>query len=377
MRNLKYFTPFLLLITLNSYGQFTVSGKVINQIDKKPIGSATAFFNHTGMAATATDSGTFTLRNVPQGHYQLLVAIVGYNNYSINVTVTQNTHLPDIHLTPKYDTLAGVNIKAKPKISPFYYLFRPDFLGTTLFARQCKILNPWVIDFYDTDLQNSYKAKSNGFVQIENYALGYKINFLLTYFIKDSKTDRTGYSGESYFEEMKGTRQQQLVWEKNRMKCYQGSSMQFLRSLLAGNSKQQGYIIKKAYLKKNPYYDPIEIYDDPMDDEYLYSIKDTILREQDIVLRTNQPGLFGISSGSANANSCLYVEYHEHQQNLSSTSRIPWIWSYDSSYVLFDKPYAVFDFNGIINTPENITFTGFLAEGRVANQLPVDFEPTQ
>lgn len=376
---LKYLAFFLLFITVNSYAQFTISGRVINKTDKKPVVSAVAFLNKTGIASTATDDGSFTLNNVPNGHYVLLVTIVGYNAYKIPITVNGNIRLPLIELTPKNEDLSGITVKGKFKPSPYYYLFRDEFLGSTLFARQCKINNPWAILFYNTDKQGNYSAKSNDFIEIENDALGYKIEVLLIYFTKDFRTDQTKYDGDSYFEEMKGTPEQERTWQKNRMECYRGSTMQFLRAVLAGTAKQQGFHIKKAYLKKNPYYDPIEIYDDMIDDAYLYKITDTTIREEDIVSKTNKPGLFALTRNSTDTTACMYIEYHEpsYSQNGKKEPRVPWIWVNTSSYILFEKPYTIFDYNGIINTNGNVMFTGFLGEARVANQLPVDFQPTQ
>ena len=369
----------LLFITVNSYAQFTISGKIINKTTGKPVASAVAFLNKTGIAATASDSGRFTLKDVPAGHYLLLVTIVGYDAYKVPITVSGDTHLPVIRIDPKNETLRGVTVQAKYKPSPYYYLFRNEFLGSTLFAQQCKIANPWVIIFYNTDKQGNYSAKSDDFIDIENDALGYKIKVLLTYFTKDSNTGQTSYDGNSYFEEMKGTPEQERTWAKNRMECYRGSTMQFLRAILAGTTKQEGFRIRKAYLQKNPYYDPMEIYDDPTDDEYLYKITDTTVSEVDIINKTNRPGLFALTRGSTNPNACMYIEYHEPAYYLDGKKapRIPWIWTNTDSYILFEKPYTVFDYKGIINTNGNVMFTGFFAEARIANQLPVDFEPTQ
>jgi len=66
----KHLAFILLFITVNSYAQFTISGKIINKTTGKPVASAVAFLNKTGIAATASDSGRFTLKDVPAGHYQ-------------------------------------------------------------------------------------------------------------------------------------------------------------------------------------------------------------------------------------------------------------------------------------------------------------------
>ena len=228
-------------------------------------------------------------------------------------------------------------------------------------------------------MNGDYSAKSDEFIEVENDALGYKIKILLNFFTRDYKNDQTDYGGESYFEEITGTPAEEKTWRKNRMECYHGSVMQFLRAVLGGTTLQQGFVIKKAFLKNNPYYDANEIYDDLMDDKYAYKIKNAVIHEQDIVARTNKPGLFALTRDSSDSTSCLYIHYNEpgRSDTLSSRTRTRWIWSTTDCFILFKKPIMIFDYNGIINTRENVKFIGFLEEGRIANQLPTDFEPTE
>ena len=49
------------------------------------------------------------------------------------------------------------------------------------------------------------------------------------------------YEGPSYFEELKGTPEQELQWRKNRMHAYEGSAMEFLRSLLVNKMEKTGF----------------------------------------------------------------------------------------------------------------------------------------
>ena len=378
----KYLIIFFLLITISGYAQVTISGRIINKNDNKPISNAVAFLNRTDIATTSNNDGRFVLKNITPGHYLLSVTIIGYEHYQMPVTLSGDLHLPDIALSPKNDTLNEVTIKEKPKVQSLYYTFFKDFFGDTQFARECKIRNPGIIHFYNTDPQGNYSAKSNTFIEIENNALGYRIKLLLNFFTKTYKDDRTDYDGQSYFEEMKGTPQQEAVWQKNRLQCYQGSQMQFLRCLLAGTTREQGFLIKRANLKINPYYDPNEQFVDLLNDgKYSYKIKDSLLQEQDIVRKTNRPGLFALVRNNSDTSSCLYIEYRDVKAHRlpsgKKEDRIPWIWSFTDSYILFQQPYTVFDYNGVINTHGNVTFTGFLGEARVANQLPMDYEPTE
>ena len=48
------------------------------------------------------------------------------------------------------------------------------FLGNTIHAIRCEILNPWVLDF-ETNNVGFFKAHASDVLQIENYSLGYTL----------------------------------------------------------------------------------------------------------------------------------------------------------------------------------------------------------
>src|SRR5476649_335493 len=181
----RYLIPLLLILSSYAVAQNTVSGRVISKADKKPVPNAVIFISKSAMATTTNDNGEFTLKNIPAGAYQLLITIVGFENYKSGLTVKGNSVMNDIEITPGNHMLNDVTIKAKPRLSSCFPVFEQQFFGNSLFARQCKIINPYAIQFFDIDAQGGFSARSNDFFEIENDALGYKIKFLLLYFIRD------------------------------------------------------------------------------------------------------------------------------------------------------------------------------------------------
>jgi hypothetical protein len=186
---------FWLLLSLQSFAQYTIRGRVVNQADKNPIPNAVVFINNSAIAGTTDNTGHFRL-TAPAGHYNLLVNIVGYKNYRAALILNGDTVLSDIGLTAKVDTLNEVTVKAKAKISSCFAAFEQELFGNTQFARQCKILNPLVLQFYDITPQGGFSARSTDFLEIENGALGYKIKFMLLYFIKDIEKRHSYFRGE-------------------------------------------------------------------------------------------------------------------------------------------------------------------------------------
>jgi hypothetical protein len=388
----KYLFPLLLLMAFNCLGQNIITGRVISKTGKKPVSNAVVFLNNSGIETATDSSGQFTLKNVPHGEYQLLVTIVGYENYKTPIAVSGNGTLSDIVLTPKNEVLNDVVIKAKPKLSPCYYVFITEFLGNSPFARECKIMNPYAIQFFDIDPQGGFSARSGNFIEIDNDALGYKIKFLLNYFNKDVSASRTFFSGESYFEEMKGTLAQQQEWNKNRLECYQGSMMHLLRAIMSDSIKQNGFRIKRAHREDNAFFNRNGLEVDPYDidnsidffgnsDNVRYNDKlsDDVLQGRNILLTTSDAGLFAIAGNKGNNNS-LYIEHTDNTIPVAGGKpiHVPWIWHAKVSFITFDKPYLIFDHNGKVLTPRNVHYTGFFTEQtRVATLLPFDYRPVQ
>ncbi|MGN6177801.1 MAG: carboxypeptidase-like regulatory domain-containing protein [Mucilaginibacter sp.] len=373
MKNLVL--PLLLLLqSFHSFAQFTVSGKIINKADKKPISFATAFLNNTSVASPTNDKGEFSLKNVHPGHYQLIISFIGYEAYKANIAVDENMTIPQIELTASNKTLTQVQVSAKFKLSWHFNEFRREFLGTTDFAKQCKILNPDVLHFDYDDPSKTLSVFSRDFFEIENNALGYKIRYKLEGFTKDETTGSIFYEGPSYFEDMKGTPEQVQQWQKNRMHAYKGSLMEFLRSLLTNKMEESGYEVYKLFRKPNPYFDR---HRDGNSNQYIQKLIDSPLTRQSFLELTDQKGLFTITSAP---DTCLYVRYRKvnltssTQKKIFTSERLKF--KATISILIFKSRFALFDYNGVITNPASVSVEGYFGEGRIAYQLPDDFEPT-
>jgi hypothetical protein len=402
----KLILPLLLLfLSLHSIAQFTIKGRVVNKTDKEPIPSAVVFINNSAIAATTDSAGHFKL-TVPIGQYRLLINIVGYENYSTPIILKGNTVLNDIELIPKIEAIKEVTVKAKATTSPCFPIFVQEFFGNSMFARSCKILNPLVLQFYDITPKGGFSARSSDFIQIENDALGYKVKFYLLYFIKDADKQRCYFNGQSFFEEMHGTPKQEREWRKNRLECYEGSTMQLLRAVMSDSLAENGFRIKRASRKLNPYFNRnglvADAYDinsasalaemasdlgiDDYSDNTHYNDKmqGDFLKGKDILLGTNQKGLYAIS-GISPKDTSLNSFYIEHTKDAipfnGAPVYVPWIWGGKVSFFTFnkpDKPYLVFNTDGKMLNPGVVDIDGFmLGQTRVATFLPFDYRPVQ
>jgi hypothetical protein len=401
--------PLLLLLSFHSLAQYAIQGRVVNKTDKSPVPNAVVFINNSAIAATTDSAGHFRLM-APAGEYSLLVHIIGYESYRAPLALKGNVTIADIELTPKIKAIKEVVVKAKPTLSSCFPAFEQELFGNTPFARQCKILNPLVLQFYDITPLGGFSARSNDFLQIENGALGYRIKFQLLYFIKDMVKRRSYFNGQCYFEEMKGTPKQQLEWRNNRLECYQGSPMQLLHAIISDSLAENGFRVKRASHELNPYYNKngltANAYD--IDGEAAFAdmaagigitaglgigdytdntvfedkLKGSDLRGKDLVLTTNQKGIYAITGRSAKDTSMksLYIEHTKDVVPVGNgiSPHVQWIWGSRVSFFTFNKPYLIFNTDGKMLNSGAINIDGFmLLQSRVATLLPFDYKPVQ
>jgi len=366
---LKLHFILLFLLPLICFGQFTLSGRVLNNVDKSPVASASVFLNNTLVGARTADNGSFSLTNVKSGQYDLVISSVGYETYHTTVMVTGDVRLPDIGIAAKAITLREVKIIPDAEKARLYELFRRLFFGSSRYTVQCKILNPDVIDIDYDKSTRVLTATSSDFIEIENMALGYKIKYLLTSFSNDEKERMIYFEGSALFEELKGTKHQERDWQKNRVVAYKGSSMHFLRSLLSNDIYAQGFKVLRLVRKINPdYYLGGKKYT-----ETLYTKP---LLVADMVKQTDSKGLFALSFPD-----CLYVMYSKEMnatpvdQMLKNGQTVPdFLNDYITTTVIFEKPDAIFDTNGIFIDPSSVIFEGHWGNSRMAELLPADYE---
>lgn len=353
-----FFALFLPFIAL---GQYHISGRVLNLADKKPVASASVFLSNATAGTKTNDDGTYTISNVRGGQYDLVVSIVGYGYYQQTIMVTKDINLPDIEIIPKSIELREVKIRPDPKWAQHYDMFRREFLGYSDNAGQCKILNPKVIGFSYDDVGRELTANSSDFIEVENKALGYKVKYLLSKFTKNYYTGLLYYEGQALFENLNGKESQKRRWQKNRQDAYNGSSMHFLRTVIAGQLQSEGFKVLRLVRKPNPEYVG------GLNNKYVETLVTAPLAINDFGRLTDQKGQYAITFKD-----CLYVMYNKKPAAKGESEIIP---QYITSIVSFEEPYAFFDNNGIIINPQSIVFEGQWGKSRIAELLPVDYEP--
>lgn len=400
----KYLTLFFLLIPFYGFGQIKMSGKVVNNKDGKPVINANVFLSNATNGTQTLGDGSFVLNNIKKGNYELVVSMVGFETFRQSLIIDKNeNNLPDIKIEPKVIGLMEVKIKSQKNANFTKSLkqFSDEFLGTSAMARDCKIINPEMLDFNYDNASNTLSASSADFLIIENLGLGYRIKYLLSNFYKISNyfgTLKTHYDGSVFFEELKGTTNQQKKWQQRRLEIYQNSSMHFLRSIIAGQMEEEGFRVYQYAFEPNSRRPPDSLIIAKVNyflktkaisgnagdslsfwtaksklDKNIPVLRDYPLTPVEVLKRTNASQSYELSC----ENDGLFVIHSDnhHFAKNGGVGHLTDPGNTKTTLITFNEPNAFFDSNGSLLSPNSLAYSGAWGNFRIAEMLPLNYEP--
>jgi len=217
---------FLLLFVPLCINAQVVSGKVYRAGTDSVIAHASIYLGGTQTGTISDRSGAFRLQ-VLEGKIPLIVSCVGYQSTVIN------EYSPDkllkVYLKPKINELRTINISVSSKSrEAMERMFLREFIGTTRNAASCTILNMDDIELNYSRKTGTLTAFCDKAIEIENKRLGYHISYFLEYFKK--RDGITSYDGHFIFKD-EATNANSKIINGNRQDAYEGSRMDFIRSL--------------------------------------------------------------------------------------------------------------------------------------------------
>jgi hypothetical protein len=223
-----------------------IDGTVTVEAGGQPIPNCSVYFNNTSNGDITDANGAFKLRNAPQGKYELVISAIGYQTLVIPVSSDQYPYHLNAKLKIKASDLSAVTIQ--PSMSDGWEkygdVFLRAFIGMTPNASSCRILNTSVIKFWYSDKTNRVTARADEPLIIENRALGYTVKYKLEQFVVDFNDSKTVYIGYPFFEEQAATGEgEKRRWQKNRREAFNGSILQFMRSLYSDLWAEEGFHI--------------------------------------------------------------------------------------------------------------------------------------
>ncbi|MEO6683835.1 MAG: carboxypeptidase-like regulatory domain-containing protein [Ginsengibacter sp.] len=339
---------------------FFVKGKITDATTKAPLPGASVFAENTTIGAVTNEEGDFKIW-LPDGGYSLVVTFTGFETEikRVSRSIAQEGNV-NFELNEKVKALEEVNIvitnEVKNGWEKYGAFFTDNFIGKSIFGKQCVIKNPEDLRFFFNKRRNSLKVLSKEPLIVDNFALGYVIKFAIDSFVNHYNTNANLFTGQPLFEEMEGTDEQKRMWKANREKAFNGSKLHFMRSLYDRALAENGFEVQ-FIVKKDGEETPIRL-----GNVYgaLNYRKDDSL--QTVHFRPNQQDV-----------ALIYNRDKPEKNYLDSDSSIK-AKTFQLSTLTFEKDaWIVIEKNGFFYDQEDITTNGYLAFKKVGDMLPYNY----
>ena len=354
---------------------FMITGRAREFETGEEIPGVNVFLNGTSIGAVTNANGFYKFENVPFGSYELVFSHVSYRKsiFEVNVGGTGSI-VVNGDMKFRTEELSEIEVSSSRLVASenwekTYAIFTKEFFGESFNARRCAILNPEVLQFYTSDGGKVLYAEASSPLRIRNEALGYMIIYELEYF--ENFEERLLYYGKVRFEQLPVTNQKQRkLWRKNRKSSYQGSLRHFLKSMVQGNLRRQGFRVYRSETVIG------------------LSEKDTERVNTEEVLSRRSPVEWQLEFPNY-----LYIEYLKEKESdqylfqmakdleekvLLSTDNILFLTrkpDIQRSLVKLKESYVNIDANGHIKQPLRVTTIGYWSWERFADVLPIDYDP--
>jgi len=346
-----------------------LTGQVLDGETGDPLIGAHVFIAASLMGTTTDMDGRYRLARVPTGAHRLYVSMLGFEPSFRDLLLRESrVYTFDFTLDTAILEAGEIVIEAErdDKWKDRFERFSKLFIGESPNAEMTIIVNPEVLDFESRGgTLVAYAAEP---LIIENHALGYRIQ----YFLKDFEAEpfRTRYDGEPLFEELEsGSLDESKTWEENRRKAFMGSFRHFLLALLSGRTSGQGF---KTYSRPAM---NRTVSGDTFSGNSAISSQRYPLDPQTILRPGETPNEHILTFDG-------YIEirymgetedpsYYEWQRrNGISGSK-----KFQTSWITMERGPTVVDYKGDILNPYGVTFSGYLAFERVADEVPKEYRP--
>jgi hypothetical protein len=352
----------------------------------------------------ADSAGRFILKGLTPGNYNLLVEMIGYTPSTVNVIVINKPKDVEVLLEENVKQLTEIVVRPDPYRSEYLATFKENFIGTSVNAKKCVILNPGVIRFeYDKDLR-ILKASSDELLVIENKALGYTVKYLLSYFEKDYETNVVHFYGYPYFEELEKQESKAKRYAKLRRSAYIGSPEHFFRALYDNTYQKQGFFINRLVKAPNTKKRPDAVIDERLKllSEKMRKRKDEKRRKEslaywtamkllpdtvEVLIREEVERHTLVQQKSAalktlDFSDALYIIFINEKEPKDYTKYSGYKIQRPNDFANFQisllyklKPSPGFYENGGLYDPEALLFEGMWAYEKVADMVPMDYVP--
>jgi len=245
----------LALLSMHAvYAQRTITGTVVDEVSHAPMAGASVFITNTSRGTVSDSKGAFELINVPEGQYDLIISMVGYETIVHSFNSSRLPLRMRAEMTAKVAELKNVTIESyiEDGWDRWGKAFLEAFIGTTPNAQHCKIKNTKDIRFRYYKKSNRLEAIADKPLVVENKALGYRIQYQLEQFEINFSQQSSMFTGYTLFTSLgKHPTSSKGRWDRNRATAYKGSMMHFMRCLFTDKLKEEQFSVARMKRVKN------------------------------------------------------------------------------------------------------------------------------
>ena len=340
----------------------TIKGVVVSADTGKPVEAASVFLDNTTIATETDAKGNFQINIPANNKNQLVVSAFAYE-YFIVSNPGSATDLK-IRLKPEETVLDELVIdKNVFTRKQMLKAFKHFFIGNTKNAKRTEILNENDLYFYFDTKTNQLSAHSDKPIVINNENLGYTIKFHLESFqvqfnyqtLDPNNYVNSNYFGYSLFSENEKSNKKIVA---NRNETCNNSSAAFFSDLATANLENSDYLLAINGLGV-----PVEEYFkvEPENDGYKLCIIKKPTRKR--------PDLSGVVIKGGNLNSKLQKDTVEIEVPFVVFNKE----TKEQSQLYFQQKCVLIQKGGHLVNPNDVFFSGFFADLKTADMLPVDF----
>jgi len=224
--------------------QFLISGRIIDAVSSLPLPSVNVFLANTTLGSVTDADGRYAIRGVAVGTHELVASLLGYEVQKISVRITTADAGVNLRLQPTALEMPQVEVTAAPDREWRKNLkkFEEFFWGNRYEAKECKILNPEVLDFEIEKASDCFIAVASRPLRLENLRLGYRAEFIVQEFRFYLNEQEIKFAFIPRFEEMPPSNPAEAqTWKVHRRETYLGSFRHFLASVISGRLTPEGY----------------------------------------------------------------------------------------------------------------------------------------
>lgn len=336
----------------------SIKGTVSDEKTGDRLPFATVFFNNTSVVAETDADGNYWLKNLPAGNYQFIVRMMGYKTFTRPITIEKTTNFVlDIKLSAEEKVLEEIKITTKRDKSweKQFKVFEKQFLGNFVPENASKIINPWVLDF--TFEKGILIAKAQDVLEIHNPSLGYGIRYSLNTFRFDGS--QVFFNGNAEFTNLfSNDSRQKSQWELKRLEAYRGSDIHLFKALKNQIALTEGFEFFIDKPGEDPSYRSPFFFQNQFKKLTKVSLDSSIRNISKNTYQLLLPGRVEIHFNRKEGAFSIYKD---------KPCQVAWIET-NGQPLLFNE-------QGILLNPQVCSVSGYLTENRVANMLPIDYQP--